>query len=1014
MADTVLQSSQATQPNADPQASSRPAPRRLSAGGLIDRSEHLTFKFDGKTFQGHPGDTLASALLANDVRLVGRSFKYHRPRGILTAGFEEPNAMVELREGNRQEPNTRATMVELYDGLVSRSQNRWPSLSFDVLSVNQMLSPILAAGFYYKTFMWPAAFWEMVYEPIIRRAAGLGSGSREPDPDTYEKAWAHCDVLIIGSGPTGLMAALAAGSSGARVILADADFQPGGRLNAEADSLDGVASNQWVGTTLEELSALPNVRVMPRTTVFGVYDQNTYGAVEQVNDHRREPMPHQPRQRGWKIVTKRAILATGAIERPLVFANNDAPGVMLASAVRTYIHRFGVCPGKQAVVYTTSDDGWRTAQSLTEAGADVTLIDPRTSTEHPTHNGTFDVVKGAVVEKASGGRAVQSVEIRQADGTTSSIDCDLVAVSNGWNPTIHLTCHLGAKPTWDDEKNAFLAQTPPPGMVVGGAAAAKFTLTEALSEGVRMGLEAASSVGCSKRLNIPVPEVDGEETASVTPRWGIGSSTRKLKGKAFVDFQNDVTLTDIELAIQEGFSAAEHVKRYTTLGMATDQGKTANVTGLGVIADLTDQPMANVGTTVFRPPFTPVTLGAFVGHARGRDFGPTRRTPSHDWAHEMGATFTEAGLWQRAQFFPKPDETDWLDTVAREVKTVRSAVGLCDVSTLGKIDIQGADVATFLDRIYANTISTLPLNKVRYGVMLREDGMVMDDGTVCRLGPDHVLVTTTTANAGKVLEHLDFCHQVLWPDLGVSIVPVTEQWAQYAVAGPRSRDLLAKLVDDPAAVSNDALPFMGFTTVQIGGAEARVFRVSFCGELAYEIAIPATYGDALIRALMQAGETLGVAPYGTEALGVMRIEKGHVAGPELDGRTTLRDLGLGKMGAKKTGFVGRTLAQRPALLDPARPILVGLIPKDPSEKVLAGAHLIAVGRATTAENDEGHISSAAFSPTRGHDIALGFLARGRDRIGQDIRAVDPLRGSDVTCTIVDPVFVDPNGEKVRG
>ncbi|MEL7049406.1 MAG: sarcosine oxidase subunit alpha, partial [Pseudomonadota bacterium] len=507
----------------------------------------------------------------------------------------------------------------------------------------------------------------------------------------------------------------------------------------------------------------------------------------------------------------------------------------------------------------------------------MTLVDPRSGLDLKSRHSGFEVLQGSVVERVDGGQKVQAVQVRGRDGTLESLDCDLVAVSNGWNPTVHLTCHLGSKPVWDDSKHAFVSQSPPPGMTVGGAAAAHFTLAEALSDGVRLGQEAAADAGFASVAEVHVPKVDGDDNDTVEPRWGISrdapQNAPKPKGKAFIDFQNDVTTSDVELAIREGFSAAEHVKRYTTLGMATDQGKTANVTGLGVISELSGQPIASVGTTVFRPPYTPVSIGAFVGHSRGTDFRPTRFTPSHDWAAERGATFTDVGLWKRAQYFPKPGETDWLDTVNREVNAVRNGVGVCDVSTLGKIDVQGPDTAEFLDRVYANMLSTLAVNKVRYVVMLREDGIVMDDGTVCRLSQNQFLISTTTANAGKVLEHLDFCHQVLWPDLDINIVPVTEQWAQFAIAGPKSRDLLDRLVDDPTQVANDALPFMGYAAVTVGGTECRLFRVSFCGERAYEIAVPATYGDALMRAMMQAGETLGVTPYGTEALGVMRIEK---------------------------------------------------------------------------------------------------------------------------------------------
>jgi sarcosine oxidase subunit alpha len=682
---------------------------------------------------------------------------------------------------------------------------------------------------------------------------------------------------------------------------------------------------------------------------------------------------------------------------------------MLAGAVRTYINRFGVTPGRRAVVFTTGDDGWRTAKLLATAGVEVAaVVDPR---EEPALEESVPpraILRGSVVTRALGGRRVEAVEVRDKTGHRATIDCDLVAVSNGWNPALHLTCHRGAKPRWSEEISAFVPEAAPPGLATGGAAAGRFTLTEALADGVRLGQAAAREAGFTSPAQ-PPPVAGPGETADIAPVWRV----KAPQGKAFVDFQNDVTTSDIELAHREGYGAVEHLKRYTTLGMATDQGKTANVTALAVMAELTGRTIPEVGTTVFRPPFTPVSFGALAGHSRGREFRPTRLLASHDWAKENNAVFTEAGLWLRAQYFRRPGEKDWQRSVAREATTVRTAVGICDVSTLGKIDIQGTDAATFLDRVYVNTLSTLAVGKVRYAVMLREDGLVMDDGTVCRLRPEHFLATTTTANAAKVLEHLDFCHQVLWPDLDVSIVPVTEQWAQISIAGPHARDVLRKLVDRPEDVSNEALPYMGFREVVIGGARCRLFRVSFSGERAYEIAVAAELGDALMRALMRAGAAFGIAPYGTEALNVLRIEKGHPSGPEIDGRTTLRDLGLGKMAARNKDFIGRVMAERPALTDADRPVLVGLVPVNHDDALSAGAALIGMDRPTTAAHDEGHVSSVAYSPTLDHDIALGFLRRGASRIGAPIRAVDLLHGRDIPCQVVHPVFIDPKGDRLR-
>jgi sarcosine oxidase subunit alpha len=934
---------------------------RLATGGLIDRAKPLAFTFDGVTYQGFAGDTLAAALLANGVRLCGRSFKYHRPRGVLAAGSEEPNALVELREGARREPNTRATVAELYDGLVARSQNRFPSLRYDVLSVNSLLAPLFAAGFYYKTFMWPASFWEKIYEPLIRRAAGLGRNAGLPDPDRYEQANAFCDVLVIGGGEAGVAAALAAGRAGERVILCDEDFCAGGRALGEGRAVD-----------LAEFAGLPDVRMFTRTTVFGVYDGGTYGAVERVADHL--PDSDLPRQRLWRIVARRAVLATGAIERPMVFGNNDLPGVMLAGAVRTFINRFAVAPGRRAVVFTNSDDAAPTIAALTAAGIAVAgVVDSRRKNGEVIRELAGDagipMFSGAVIRRALGRNAVAGAEILDRDGGTVKIECDLIAMSGGWNPAIHLTAHLDGKPVWDDGIAAFVPGTLPPGMTVVGAAA-------------------------GERIN-----------RNIEPLWRV----EKSRGKAFIDFQNDVTVTDVKLARQEGFAAVEHLKRYTTLGMATDQGKTANVNGLALLAELTGRGVAQTGTTRFRPPYTPVAIGALAGAHRGREFRPTRYTPTHEFARARGATFVEAGLWLRAQYFARPGE-DWLAATSREVNAVRNDVGFCDVTTLGKIDIQGPDAAAFLDRVYANGWRTLPVGRARYGLMLREDGFVMDDGTTARLGERHYLMTTTTANAAKVMQHLEFCHQWLWPELDLSMVSVTEEWAQIAIAGPRARDVLREIVDAPFDISNDSFGYLAAAELSIaGGTPARLFRLSFSGELAYELAVPARFGNALAARLLAAGAT----PYGTEALGVMRIEKGHPAGNELNGQTTAHDLGLGRLLSNSKDFVGRAMAARTALTDPARPTLVGLKPVDPADRLRAGAHLLPQGSAPVAANDQGYVTSAAYSPTLGHWIALGLLAHGPARHGETIRVYDPIRNGDCLAQVVSPVFYDPAGTRLH-
>lgn len=987
---------------------------RLPERGRIDRSRTLRFSFDGRTYTGFPGDTLASALLANGVRIVGRSFKYHRPRGVLSAGSEEPNALVELRTGSRREPNTRATMVELYDGLEAFSQNRWPSLKFDLLSLTKPLAPFMAAGFYYKTFMWPKSFWEKFYEPLIRRAAGLGRAANAADPDSYEKAYAFCDVLVVGGGPAGIAAALTAAAAGARVILCEESFEFGGRLLAENRQINGKSAEDWLNAALAQLRSFPEVRLMPRTTVFGAYDQGTFGALERVCDHLPEPLPHQPRQRYWQIVAKQTVLASGSIERPLVFGGNDLPGVMLSASVRTYVNRYGVAPGRRCVVATTCDDGWRTAQDLSAAGIEVAAVIESRKTvdkkllESAAKRGTR-VLLESLVSQALGTQAVRSVEVISSSGVKERISCDMVAMSNGWNPAIHLTTHLGAKPKWSDVHSAFVPpDVLPTGMSVAGAASGNSELSKCMEEGTSLGAEAATRCGfkCNSQLRV----VTDPEWSDGSPLW----NPSQISGKAFVDFQNDVTVKDIELAHREGFRSVEHLKRYTTLGMATDQGKTSNLTGHAIMAALRGETIAAVGTTIFRPPYSPVAIGAFAGHHRGRDFRPIRLTPSHQWAREQNAIFVEAGLWLRAQYFPHPGDRDWLDAVVREVETVRSAVGVCDVSTLGKIDIQGADAAEFLERVYINGWKNLAVGKARYGLMLREDGFVMDDGTTSRLAERHFVMTTTTANAVLVMQHLEFCHQALWPNLDVRMVSVTEQWAQFSVAGPRSRDVLRQVVDSEYDISNEAFPYLSAREVTVGGGiEARLFRISFSGELAYELAVPARFGDAAIRTLMSAGGAYGIRPYGTEALGVMRIEKGHVAGNELNGQTTAQDLGLERMMSRKKDYIGRLMAQRPALLDPARPRIVGFSPVDRKQRLRSGAHFVSRGRAATAENDEGFMTSVAYSPTLKHWIGLGLLRHGPERTGETLSYVDPLHGTSFDVEVCSPVFVDPNEERLR-
>jgi sarcosine oxidase subunit alpha len=976
------------------------------AGGQIDRAQSLKFSFDGKSFEGHPGDTLASALLANGVRLMGRGFKYHRPRGPLTAGSEEPNALVELRSGARQEPNTRATTTELFDGLDARSQNRWPSLAFDAMAVNDRLSRFLAAGFYYKTFMWPKAFWEKLYEPIIRRAAGLGSLTGQPDPDEYDKGFLHTDLLIIGAGPAGLAAALTAGRAGAQVILADEDFAFGGRLNSETYAVGDGSGADWAAKAVAELADLPNVRLMIRTTVIGAFDHGIYGALERVSDHLATPKPGKPRQILWRIYSKRCLLCAGATERPIAFENNDRPGIMLAGALRSYANRWAALPGKTIAVFTNNDNGLRTATDLIAKGVNIAaVIDCRNET--PDVSGT-EVFRGAQVIDTAGRLGLTSVTVQLSNGQQKTIACDALGVSGGWNPNVHLTCHQRGRPKWDEALAAFVPDGCPPGMSVAGAAMGRLSTAGALSSGATAAVTALADIGIpAQAVDLPPAE---DAPVNLKPFWHVQHGA----GRAWLDQQNDVTVKDVKLSHQEGYRSVEHLKRYTTLGMATDQGKTSNLGGLAIMAELTGKSIPETGTTIYRPPYTPVPIAAFAGRSAGKHFRPTRLTPSHKWATEQGAVFVEVGMWLRAQWFPKPGETHWRQSVDREVLATRKSVGICDVTTLGKIDVQGTDAAEFLNRVYANAFGKLAVGKVRYGLMLREDGMVMDDGTTARLAEDHFVTTTTTANAVGVYRHMEFCRQCLWPDLDVQIISTTEAWAQFSVAGPNARKLLQKIVDAEHDISNEAFPYMACGEITVcGGLRARLFRISFSGELAYELAVPTRYGDSLIRALVEAGKEFDAVVYGTEALGVMRIEKGHAAGNELNGTTSALNLGMGPMVSKKKDSIGSTLSEREGMNHENALMLVGFRPVDPSQSFAAGSHFINKNAVANAQNDQGYMTSVAYSPNLGHTIGLGLLKNGGARKGEILRAVNPLKNIEIDVEVVSAHFVDPEGERLR-
>ena len=979
---------------------------RLATGGrLIDRTKPLGFRFNGKRLKGFAGDTLASALLGADQMLVGRSFKYHRPRGIIASGVEEPNALVGLGTGARFEPDQRTTTTELFDGAETSSQNHWPSLETDIGVLNNWAYRFLPAGFYYKTFMFPRAAWKHVFEPIVRQSAGLGKVPTERDADRYEHAYAFCDLLVVGGGVAGLSAALEAGRAGKRVIVWEQTAHWGGRSPVDGGQIDGMAPEDWVAGALEQLAAMPNVSLRTRCMAAGLYDHGYVLGYESVGD--ATPGDGRPRHRLWRVRAGQIVTATGAIERPLAFAGNDVPGVMLASAVRDYVVNWAVSPGDRTVIVTNNDDAYRTALVLLDAG----LVVPAVLDARETPTGELieavrargvRVLAGRGVAKVKGGKRVQGVQVCAQAGegaVLEEIGCDCVAMSGGWSPVVHLWSHCGGKLLWDEANACF---RPDPSRPPTGADGAAMVRALGAANGALRLPEALADAGG--------PSAAAPSEGPMAPVWVMPQGAPPaLRFKAFLDYQNDVKVSDVQLAAREGYESVEHTKRYTTLGMATDQGKLSNINGLAILSDALGQAIPVTGTTTFRPPYTPISFGAIAGEARGEIFQPLRRTPMHEWHEANGAHWEPVGLWRRPYSYPRAGE-GLRDAVNREISNTRNSLGMLDASTLGKIVVKGPDAGKFLDMLYTNMMSTLPVGKCRYGLMCNENGFLMDDGVVVRLSEDSWLCHTTSGGADRIHGWMEDWLQCEWWDWKVYTANLTEQFAQVAIVGPNARKLLEKL--GGMDVSKEALPFMTWAEGELGGFRARIFRISFSGELSYEIAVPASEGMAFWKACLAAGEEFGAMPYGTEALHVMRAEKGFIMiGDESDGTVIPQDLGLGwAISKKKEDYLGKRAQQRSFMDNPDRWQLVGLETLDGS--VLPdGVYAVAEGHNPNGQrNVQGRVTSTYFSPTLGKGIAMGLVHRGPDRMGE-VLDFPADAGKVFRARIVDPVFYDKDGEK---
>ena len=995
---------------------------RIKTSKFIDETYKISFRFNGKTYFGYKGDTLASALLANDIHLVGRSFKYHRPRGIMTAGSEEPNAIVQLHNNtSRTEPNVRATEIEIYDGLEASSQNCWPSVNFDMGGINNFLSPLLPAGFYYKTFMWPASFWEK-YEYFIRKSAGLGKSPMEPDPDIYEHRYVHCDLLIIGAGISGIIAAKTAAKNGYKTLLVEEKSYLGGSTiyqNSEHFKINNQISSSWLEKEINEIKKIKNLEIKTRTSVAAFHGYNFLLARENLTDHLPlEQRNKKTRQRLLKIRAKKVIIATGSLERPLIFDNNDRPGILLSSAIHKYANLFGVACGQKNILFTNNDSAYETAISLYQKGINIeAIIDNREEIDSKLikeiEKNNIKIFKGYTIVDTSGYKRINKVSIMQLSkdgqkvvGSKTTLNCDCLGISGGWTPAVHLFTQSGGKLKFRDEDQVFIPNIYPSDQISIGSCNGEFTLDEILS---------VVPTTLKKFLNIKETDCENLEVQSSFNKskrniWLLPSDKVIGKTKSFVDYQNDATAKDIKLALREGFRSIEHVKRYTTTGMGTDQGKLGNMHALGIISETAGSKMGELGTTTFRPPYTPLTFGTIVGRNVGEYFDIFRKTPIHDWHVQNKAEFENVGQWKRPWYYPQNGES-MHDAVQRESKAARDSAGILDASTLGKIDIQGTDASEFLNRVYTNAWSKLAIGKCRYGLMLNEDGMVYDDGVTTRLSENHYIMTTTTGGAATVLGKLEDYLQTEWPELDVYLTSVTDHYATVSVCGPNSKKIVSQVVPD-LDFSDESFPHMSFKNSKIGNIKCRVMRISFTGEHSYEINVQANYGKSVWERCMEIGKEFNITPYGTETMHLLRAEKGFIiVGQDTDATMTPIDLQMDWIVSKKKyDFIGKRSLYRSDTIREDRKQLVGLITENPNEVLEEGAQIVADINKSPIEM-LGHVTSSYYSPNLKKSIALGVVRGGKNMMGQKL--IIPMENKQINVTVADPVFLDKENKRLN-